>query len=428
VKFSEKIKSKFGKDEQRRIKSVNYISIICMFTMLSYIVSYAVIDFNLFKHAIIFLTIIIVLSFAAIIINIFGLHRLAKIFISVITPFSITCISSVVFGTAPGFQVYLFVSALIPLFLWSNKEKQYPIIIISIIIIAYGVIEFLPPLFEPKIIMPDKYIYYFRLTNTAACFLAAVLAIGTYQYLNKKQAEQLIIQAEQLKKTQLHKDKVYSIIAHDLRGPFGTFASLTDIFIKNYNELTDERRLEIIHSMHQTSASMQNLLENLLDWSKMQSGYLKKSLQHLKLKSIVEESIAINKEIITKKSQKIDININKNISVYADHYMVSTIFRNLISNAIKFTKPKGKITVSAKEINKNVQICIEDSGIGMSEKELNYLFNIMKTDNLQTKSYIKGSGLGLVLCKDFIETHDGKLWVESELGKGSKFCFTLPKS
>ncbi|MFC2136632.1 sensor histidine kinase [Bacteroidota bacterium] len=428
VTFSEKILSKYGEDELRRIRLVNYITLISIFNMVLYIIVYCFLNFQLFKHAIVFLSIGSIINIGIIIINKRGAHQSAKILLATFTPFFMSYIATVAFGKAPGFQVYLLVAAIIPLFLWSNKQKRYPIVFICTIITLYAIIEFSPNIFEPKILLPENYIYYFRLTNIAVCFIAAGFAIGTYQFLYRKQEERLVKQTEQLKISQAHKDKVYSIIAHDLRGPFGTFASLTEIFIKNYNELSDERRLEVIQSIHQTSSSMQNLLENLLDWSKMQSGYLKKTLEHLKLRKLVEDSMAINKELIMKKNQKIDININDDISVFADHYMVLTIFRNLISNATKFTKPQGKITISAEENNEKIQICVEDSGIGMSDKELKYLFNIMKTDKIHTNTYIKGSGLGLVLCKDFVENHEGEIWVESELGKGSKFCFTLPKS
>jgi signal transduction histidine kinase len=239
-------------------------------------------------------------------------------------------IAAVAFGKAPGFQVYLFVAAIIPLFLWNYKQKYYPVVIITSILAAYVLIEFFPPFFQPKIVLSETYIYYFRLTNVSICFLAAGVAIATYQYLYRIKEKQLLEQTEKLKISQAHKDKVYSIIAHDLRSPFGTFAGLTELFIDEYNEYTDEERLEIIQSMQKSSRSLQNLLENLLDWSRLQSGTLEKSIKRLNLRKIAEESLALHNELIHKKEHKIKIDIDSGLMVYADHHMISTVFRNFI--------------------------------------------------------------------------------------------------
>ncbi len=428
VSFSDEKLLKINQDEVRRIRLVNYISLISIFNMVSYIIFYCLADFQLFRFACIFLSIASILTIGIIIINKQGKYLTAKILLSVLTPFSMSFIATIAFGKAPGFQIYLFVAAIIPLFLWSNRQKQYPTILIIAILILYVIIEFFPPLFEPKIVLSEDYISLFKMTNVSICFLSAGIAIGFYQYLYRKQEEQLVKQKELLKISQAHKDKVYSIIAHDLRGPFGTFANLTELYIKKYHELSNDKRLEVIQSMHQTSALLQNLLENLLDWSKMQSGDLKKSLKHFKLKKLAEESIALHKELIMEKKQIFEINIDSDISIYADHYMVFTVFRNLISNAIKFTKPQGEISISAIENKTMVQICIKDSGIGLSNMEIKNLFDIQKKDEILTANILKGSGLGLVLCKEFIENQNGKIWIESELGKGSNFYFTLPKS
>lgn len=428
VNFSAEELRKISQDEQRKIRLVNYISLISIVNMLSYVVIYCVVDSQLFQYACIILSIASLMTIGIIILNKKGKHLLAKVLLSVLTPLYMSYIAAVVFGKAPGFQVYLFVAAIIPLFLWNYKERVYPILIISAIIIVYAVIEFFPPLFEPKIVLPENYIYIFRLTNVSVCFLAAGLAIGTYQFLYRKKEEQLIKQAEELKISQAHKDKVYSIIAHDLRMPFGTFAGLTELFIDEYDEYSDEDRLEIIRSMQHTSISLQNLLENLLDWSRMQSGNLEKSLTHLNLRKIAEESLSLHKELILKKEQEAEIDIDSNLMVYADHHMVSTIFRNLISNAVKFTMPRGKINISARGKLNKISVCIKDSGIGLSKTDLKKLFDIRSSGKISGSASEKGSGLGLLLCKDFIESHDGRVWVESKIGTGSKFCFTLPKS
>jgi len=428
VTISDEEPLKLSQDELRRIQLVNYISLISIVNMLLYVIFYCLVDFHLFRHASIFLSISSVFLIVNIIINKQGQHLAAKIILSVLNPFYMFYIAAVVFGKAPGFQVYLFVAAIIPLFLWNNRQKKYPIVIISAILLAYGFIEFFPPVFQPKIVLSENYINIFRMTNVSVCFIAAGFAIGIYQFLYRKKEEQLTKQTEELKISQAHKDKVYSIIAHDLRSPFGVFAGLTEIFLKNYHEYSEEKRFEIMQSMHQSSSSLQNLLENLLDWSRMRSGSLEKSLTHFNLLKVVDESIALHKELLLKKEQKIDIDIDSNFWIYADNHMISTIFRNLLSNAIKFTFQHGKISISAEEKDKTIWACIKDSGIGLSEKDINNLFDIRKIDEISNESTEKGSGLGLLLCKDFIENHECRIWVESEIGKGSSFYFTLPKS
>lgn len=428
VGFSEYQLHTINPDEQRRIRLTNYIGLISMANMLGYTLVYCLIDFRLFLHAILVLIFSALITLGIIIINKKGKFLAAKILLASYTPLSMGYIAAYVFGNAPEFQVYLFVAAIIPLFLWNYRQRVYPIIIITIILITYAIIEFLPPVFQPKIVLPETYIYYFRLTNISVCFLAAGIAIATYQYLYRIKEEQLIKQTEELKISQAHKDKVYSIIAHDLRSPFGTFAGLTELFLDEYDEYSDEERLEIIQSMQKSSLSLQNLLENLLDWSKLQSGTLKKSLKRLNLRHIAEESLALHKELILKKEQKTSLNIDSDLMVYADHHMVSTIFRNLISNAVKFTTNHGEIAISAEGHKNIINICVKDSGVGLSESEIKDLFDIRNSDKIKEKNPGKGSGLGLLLCKDFIESLDGKLWIESEMSKGSKFCFTLPKS
>ncbi len=428
VAFSNDELLKLSQDEQRRIRLINYISLISMVNMLSYVVIYCVVNPVLFRHACIFLSLSSIFTFGIILINKRGKHLLAKLLLALFTPFSMSYIAVIVFGKAPGFQVYLFVAAIIPLFLWGYEQKKYPISFVIIILLIYSIIEFFPPLFQPKIILPENYIHIFRLTNVSACFAAAGLAIATYQFLYKKKEEQLIQQAKELKISQAHKDTVYSIIAHDLRGPFGTLTGLTELFIDDYESHSEKDCLDIIKSMQHTSTALQNLLENLLDWSRMQSGSLEKSLKHLNLRNIAEETLALHKDLIVKKGHETEVNIDADLMIYADRHMVSTVFRNLVSNAIKFTSQQGKISITAKGNHNKIKVCIKDSGIGLSEHDLEKLFDIRRVDKISTRGQEKGTGLGLLLCKEFVESHEGEVWVESEPGRGSKFCFTLPKS
>ena len=236
VHFSEEDQAKYSRNEMRKIALVNYIALIAIVNMLSYVILYSILDFPLFKPAILFLTLASIPIVGIIFINKKGKHLLAKILVCTFNAFNMSYIAIVAFEKEPEFQVYLLLGAIIPIFLWSYKQRTYPIIIISLILGVYGFIEFFPPLFEAQIILPENYIHGFRLSNVFICFLAVAAAIGFYQFLYRKQEELLHQQAEQLKISQQHKDLIYSIIAHDIRSPFGNLAGLAEVLKEKYEK------------------------------------------------------------------------------------------------------------------------------------------------------------------------------------------------
>lgn len=414
-------------DEQRRINLVNYFSLISTLTMLVYVFIYGIVDFQFFASASYFLILASSVNVGIIWINKRRKHQVAKLLLALTTPIYILYIATVLFGKEPGFHVYLFVAAIIPLFLWNLRNNIYPALIISSIIIAYFIVEFIPLNVQNHIVLSQGYIDIFRQTNIFVCFIVVGFAVVVYQWLYKKTEEQLVIQSEKLKISQKQKDKIYSIIGHDLRGPIGNFVNLTEIYINNYRNNSEEERLELMHSVHSSSVSIMNLLENLLDWSKMQSRAKEMYFMKFSLLDIVNETLMLFNDLLLKKELHITVKIRKSIELFADKHMVSTILRNLISNSAKFTSQSGKIIISAKENGSKVEICIEDSGIGLSDSDKENLFDMEKVYKITPLSKEKGSGLGLVLCKDFIEEHKGKIWVVSKVGEGTKFYFTLPK-
>jgi signal transduction histidine kinase len=428
VNFNAKHYLQPNEDERRRINLVNYISIISMLNMLVYVVIYTLVDFQLFAPASYFLTLSSFVNVGIIWINKRGKHQLAKILLSLATPFSMLYIATVAFGKDPGFHVYLFVAAIIPLFLWNLRNNIYPVFLISIILIAYFIVEFVPLKLQHQITLSEDYIHIFRQTNIFVCFTAAGLAVVVYQWLHNKTEEQLVIQSEKLKISQKQKDNIYSIIGHDLRGPIGNFVQLTEIYTNNYIDNSEKERLELMSSIHSSSVSIMNLLENLLDWSKMQSGVKEISLSKFSLLDIVNETLTLYDDLLSKEKIHTTVNVKKSIELFADKYMVSTILRNLVSNAVKFTYQSGEITISANEKGSKVEICVGDSGIGLTDTDIKNLFDMEKVYKVTPLSKEKGSGLGLILCKDFVEAHKGKIWVESKVGEGTKFYFTLPKA
>jgi signal transduction histidine kinase len=191
---------------------------------------------------------------------------------------------------------------------------------------------------------------------------------------------------------------------------------------KDYDGI--EEYAEIIQS---SSLRAMSLLSNLLEWARSQTGKMDFQPENFELVSLIKEVIGISNDMAQQKSITIVQRLPHDLNVYADKSMIATIFRNLVSNAVKFTNLGGTIVISSEQASNGPVITVADSGIGIQPQALEKLFRI--DQNISTKGTQNelGTGLGLILCKEFIEKHNGRIWAESEFGNGSKFCFTIPK-
>lgn len=245
----------------------------------------------------------------------------------------------------------------------------------------------------------------------------------------RKIMEDKLRQSEaQLLELNATKDKFFSIIAHDLRSPFNGFLGLTQIMAENSHNLKMAEVKNISVRLRDSATNLFCLLENLLDWAIMQQELIPFEPKVLELRPIVAESIWMALEHAKNKGIEMSYAIPDDLAVFADLNMLQAVIRNLISNALKFTPKGGKVNLSAKDSgNKNIEISISDTGIGMSQEMIDNLFRIdVRTNRKGTEGELS-SGLGLLLCNEFIGKHDGKIWVESEEGKGSVFYFTIPQ-
>jgi PAS domain S-box-containing protein len=272
----------------------------------------------------------------------------------------------------------------------------------------------------------------------------------------RKNAE-LIIQKQNVQLTELNamKDKFFSIIAHDLRNPFAGIMGLSDIMeimLLESNGEKPEQLIELTKMIKKSSESALDLISNLMDWAKSQTGGISINPISLTMQYIFSSAFQIVNGNALKKNITIEKSFADNDTVYADNMLVNTILRNLLTNAIKFTHPNGKITVSALMKDDFLEISVTtDTGVGIDPKHIHKIFRIDSKFSLPGTNKEKGTGLGLerkpkyrgeyfyekntkyyfgsvcILCKEFVEKQGGTIWVESELGKGSKFTFTLPK-
>ncbi|MCX6151902.1 MAG: PAS domain S-box protein [Ignavibacteriales bacterium] len=233
---------------------------------------------------------------------------------------------------------------------------------------------------------------------------------------------------EELKTSNAEKDKFFSIIAHDLKSPFNGFLNMTKIMATESKDFTISEIAEFSSALNESAVNLYKLLENLLDWAIMQRGKMNFNLQKQNLSAMASQNISTNMERAKQKGIKIINQVEDSINVLADEKMINTVLRNLISNAVKFTKKDGTITVNAKySENEIIEISVSDTGIGISNKDLNRLFIVGEQVSSKGTEGELSTGLGLLLCKEFVEKHDGKIWVESKENLGSTFYFTLQK-
>ncbi|MEN8119941.1 MAG: PAS domain-containing sensor histidine kinase [Bacteroidota bacterium] len=257
--------------------------------------------------------------------------------------------------------------------------------------------------------------------------LIEVIAVGR-DITDKVKSEQKIIESEQkLRELNAMKDKFFSIIAHDLRSPFNTMLGFSKLLVNKFDSFDLKKQKEFLGILTRDIENTHKLLENLLLWARTQSGNIDFNPEKGNLYLLTGETVDLLRQSAAEKAIIIINEIPEDIYVNADKNMLLTILRNLISNAVKFTQIEGKVFINARfKSDKNyIEISVKDSGVGMANEKQAQLFTI--DENISTKGTKgeKGTGLGLILCKEFVERHGGEIWVVSEVGKGSEFVFTL---
>jgi PAS domain S-box-containing protein len=258
--------------------------------------------------------------------------------------------------------------------------------------------------------------------------LLTQIASQIAQLIQRKQSEDALRQSEvQLRNSNATKDKFFSIIAHDLRGPFNAIIGFSDLLYNDYNHFDESEKISMIKNIHDASLGTFKLLENLLEWSRIQTGRSVPNFEPVDLCTIANTSLTFLKPMAEKKNIKLFSGIHFGTIAFCDENMTTTIIRNLISNAIKFTPFGGDVRIWATIKETQVEITVGDNGVGMPPEIIQKLFLLDNSVKSKGTAGEMGTGLGLILCKEFVELNGGTIEVESEPGKGSKFRFTLPK-
>ncbi len=233
-------------------------------------------------------------------------------------------------------------------------------------------------------------------------------------------------QEEELRNLNKAKDKIFSIISHDLHGPFNAIIGFAQIFLAKYEKLSDEKRIAYVSQINSSASNMHKQLLNLLQWARMQTGNMKISIGKVNLSAMTEDIFSVLRPQAQLKQIELKNNIDAAIRISADASMLGTVLQNLVSNSIKFTNNKGLIEISAISLSQYTTITISDNGIGMNKAQLENLFDLTKTPRRKGTSNEMGTGLGLVICKEFVEKMDGRLWAESSENLGTTMFIQMP--
>jgi PAS domain S-box-containing protein len=283
---------------------------------------------------------------------------------------------------------------------------------------------------EIRIILTDGTIKWFQINVVPILQNDMVVKlIGINLDITESKLTQLVLEENRNKLIQLNadKDRFISILGHDLKSPFNNLLGLSEILTEDIRKLDIDEIEDIANNINKTARITYNLLEDILLWARTQQGKIPFKPQILNFRDICKNILEILKPNADAKNITINYSAQDETTIFADIDMSKTVLRNLVSNAIKFTNNGGTININAEENSENEIISVLDNGIGIAPDDIKKLFDISQV--LTTKGTAKetGTGLGLLLCKEFVDKHGGIIWVESEVGKGSDFKFTLPK-
>jgi PAS domain S-box-containing protein len=251
---------------------------------------------------------------------------------------------------------------------------------------------------------------------------------GIIEDLSNRREQELIIknQNEELLRLNAAKDKFFSIIAHDLKNPFSAIIGSSELLLSRVDKNDIQEIDKYAKIINQSSKKALDLLLNLMEWSQIQTGHMSYVPEYFDLKFLVEEAIELLSCNAEEKSIFIQNNIADRTMVFADKIMISIVLRNLISNALKYTNLKGLVQISSKKQERELIISINDNGVGIAKELMDKLFQIDGVISTPGTLKEKGTGLGLILCQEYLEKNNGKIWVQSEVNEGTTFYFSLP--
>lgn len=222
------------------------------------------------------------------------------------------------------------------------------------------------------------------------------------------------------------RNKFFTIIAYDLINSFSTIEGFAKLLLEESSSFTTEERESFLQLIVNSSQNTNRSLENLTLWSRLQVGNMDYALENVNIVDLINDTVSQLRAMAEKKNINIEVSLPEQLCLTLDKFMISTVLRNLITNAIKYTHKSGSISINLEEKEGRIQVSVKDNGIGIYKENIEKLFKITEKFSMQGTQQEEGTGLGLILSKEFIDLHNGEIMVESQIGKGSTFTFTLP--
>lgn len=254
------------------------------------------------------------------------------------------------------------------------------------------------------------------------------IVLNVRDITDRKLAEEALRESEaRLIALNATKDRFFSIIGHDIKNPLGNILGFSNILLDQIHNQNFEGLEEYANIIQKASVRVMDLVTNLLEWSRTQTGQIKFIPEYFELEEAIDDATELLNDWAKQKSIHLHKELPQHLSLFADRAMINTILRNLISNGIKFTEKGGKIIISAENRDHQIIVSVRDNGIGIRKEDIEKLFRIEATYSIKGTQEETGTGLGLLICKEFIDLHGGKIRVESTVGKGSTFSFMLPQ-
>jgi signal transduction histidine kinase len=304
-------------------------------------------------------------------------------------------------------------------------SRKYVLIFFIILLICLYLVQFYRPELIPNFTDPtSRWIDSLSTAVYSSFFIFLIVRFLLNQYsIERDKAEE---NGEKLLQLNDDKDRFISILSHDLKSPFNTLVGFSNVLKEDVRKLSIDQIEEIANDINKSARTTYNLLEEILIWARAQQGKFPFNPQSVNLLSICDYVVEIHEPNATSKGIDLKCSVPAGLIISADSDMLKTVLRNLVSNAIKFTNTKGTILINAVRNSGHVIISVSEDGVGIRPENLSKLFSISQVLSTPGTANESGTGLGLLLCKEFVERHGGKIWAESEFGKGSKFSFTIP--
>jgi len=457
--------------DNRHIQLTNYFTVLAIINILLYNIPTIILAL---PH-VLFFNFYILIYLISIVFNKLNKTFWAKLIFCFNTTLSISIIIFIFVGREPGFQYYYLLFAIAPILIWSSRHIVLMVFFVLLNIALFLIVEQAGGNYLNLSKIPQSALKFYQITTLLTSFLTIVGIIVLFQkqaiQINKKLEQQknnltdvtyklnaqknemrlknekinyqrqelerlneeltqkngeITRQRDQLLELIATKDKFFSLLAHDLKNPFQVLLTVSEMLSKSFKDQSTQEN-EFIQMIYHATRKSYSLLENLLEWSRCQTGSMNFNPEPINLSEPILQAVSLCQELANNKKIYLSYDIPSSLKINADKYMLRSVLHNLLTNAIKFSPRESVVHLKIAEWQDGYIVSVKDRGVGISADKIKDLFKVGVHQNSLGTENETGTGLGLIICREFIEKHGGKIWVESEINQGTEFKFTLPK-